>query len=601
MKIKKIIADNFKGYDKLIFEPKKVTYAIVGPNGAGKTTTQQAIRYALTGDLPDEPVKKGEDQLEVNTLLWNGTDFTRTKSNTKPSKIRLNGKTTTGKMLQEYLETNTGVPMDGIKLSSSAELIENLKPEEFGNFIMNYVPEDLDIDIIKDYMGVVDPSVIELLEVYMPKEKKFGYEQLSETYAQIFDYRKKCKQELEERNARLNAFKGEKPAQTMSEVNAALEDIMKKEGEIDGIKMAIVSYNKAVEAQKLQLHHIAEIEKQIAMNTSTRPSPTKMKEIKEKKQQLQDEIVSLMSVRNSMVENIEVFQSTLDNLNKPLCPLSERLCCTTDKTALKEEFEDSIVATKEGIVMQDELIAKKKAEIAVLVQEEADFNKNAINYNTKVTLSSQLEKRKKELITLPDKPTSELPDTSAIEETKRNLYSIRDRLIQWTQHEKDEDEAAIYAKKWKVADILVGLLRPNGIVTTKITSYYFDVFQDCCNETIKKINPDYEIKFVAEKGVRIEFKKSGTEFVPYNCASSGERACVIFALMDLISSELTKLNIMVLDDLDKLDKDTFDSLISYIMNADVQKKYDHIIICAVNHSETVSTLKSYPEIDLHEI
>jgi hypothetical protein len=302
-----------------------------------------------------------------------------------------------------------------------------------------------------------------------------------------------------------------------------------------------------------------------------------------------------------MQDNIAFFQATLDNLNKPFCPLSEKLCCTTDKTKLKKEFEDSIAATNEGITMQSKLINEKKAEIAKLTDQETEFNKNAIEYNKKITLETQLETRKKELIILPAKP-AELPTSAtSYEEQKHNLYVLRDNILAWIQHEKDEDELAIFAKKWKVADILVGLLRPNGPVSTGITEYYFDVFELCCNETIKKINPDYEVKFVADKGVKIEFRKGTSEFVPYTCASSGERACVIFALMDLISNELTKMNIMILDDLDKLDKPTFDALIAYVMTPAVQAKYDHIIICAVNHEDTVTTLKSYADIELKEL
>lgn len=601
MKIKKIIAKNFKSYDELEFAPKKVTSAIVGPNGAGKTTLQQAIRYALTGNLPNEPVKKGYDQLEVHTLLWNGTDFERTKSNTRPSKVKLNGKTTTGKMLQEYLETNTGVPMEGIELCSSAELIENLKPEEFGNFIMKYVPEDLDIEIIKGYMGAVDPAVIEMLETWMPTTEKFGYEQISKTYDSVVDERKKAKKELEERQARVNAFRGAKPPHTMAEVNAKLEEIIKKEGEFEGLKVANEAYKKAVDSRNAQLKNIEALKAQIALNTSTRPSTVYITELKAERQGLQNELVSLNSVLKSMQDNVDFFQATLDNLNKPFCPLSEKLCCTTDKTLAKEEFEESIKATKEAIEKQMELINSKKAKIAELNAKEDEFNKNAIEYNKKVTLQTQLEARNKELIILPTKP-AELPSTTtSYEEQKHNLYVLRDNILAWIQHEKDEDELALWAKTWKVADILVGLLRPNGPVTTGITSFYFDVFQDCCNETIKKINPDYEVRFVADKGVRIEFRKGTSDFVPYGCASSGERACVIFSLMDLISSELTKLNIMIFDDLDKLDKATFDSLIAYIMNPTVQAKYDHIVICAVNHEDTVATLKSYPEIELKEL
>lgn len=602
MKLKKIVAENFKSYDRLVFEPQKKTYAIVGKNGAGKTSTQQAIRYALTGEISEDAIKIGQDQLEVSVLLNNGTDFSRTKSHTRPSKIKLNGKTTTGKMLAQYLETHFDLPLDAIKIASSAELIENLKPEEFGDFIMKYTTEELDVEIIKAYMGAVDPAVTEMLESYFKKGEKFGYERISKVYDEIVEQRKIWKKELDERTARLNSFQGDKPIQTMAEVNEELEKIIKKEGEIEGLKIAQKTYQSAVESRAAQEKSIAELEAQIKANTSTRPVTAQINEIHAKKQKINDEILSLTTVLRTMESSLALFKGTLENLNKPFCPLSEKLCCTTDKTSLKEEFQESIDATLEGIAEQKKLIEAKKAELPALTAAEKQYTDNAINYNNKVTLINQLEKRKKELIVIPEKPKALPVDPDALEETKHNLYIIRNRILAWIQHEKDEDEATAFAKKWKVADILCGLLRPNGIVSTKIVNYYLSDFTEICTDTLKLINPDYEVRFIADKGVKVECRtKAGMDFVPYECASSGERACIIFAIMDLISRDLTHLNIMMLDDLDKLDKDTFDALIECIMQPDVQDAYDHIIICAVNHEDSVNTLKKYSDIELKEI
>lgn len=600
MKIKKIIANNFKSFKNLEFEPKEVTYAIVGKNGAGKTTTQQIIRYALTGDLPDDPIKTGEDQLSVHTLLDSGADFCRSKSNSSGSKITLNGKTVTGKKLQEYLESKTNIPLEGIRLSSSADLVENMKPEAFGEFIMRYTPEALDVDIIKSHIGVVDPAVTEMLEEYFPKKgEKFGYGRVREIYDVIFKQRRDWKRELEERTARANSFKGEKPLQTMAEVNSELEKILKKQGEIDGIILANKAYKAALESREAQEKGIAELERQISLIKATRPLQSQLDDIKKSQQKVNGEIISLTAGLKTMESNLDLFNETLANLSSTLCPLSERLRCTTDKSTLKEEFEESVKATQEGIAEQNKLIAAKQAEIDALNKREREYNDNALAYNKLITLSSQLEKRKKELIIVPAKPAEIPSDASALEAKKHDLYVMRDRIAAWIQHEKDEDEATIFAVKVKVASILVDLLRPNGPVATKIAEYYIDVFEEICNQTLKLINPEYSLRLVAENGVQIEAKtRPGMDYVPYKNASSGEKACIIFAIMDLISRELTKLNIMVLDDLDKLDKNTFESLISFIMEPEIQDLYDHIIICAVDHEDTVATLKKYSNIEL---
>lgn len=602
MKIKKLIAENFKSYDKLVFEPNKVTYAIVGRNGAGKTSMQQAIRYALTGDLPDNAVKTGSDELSVDVILDSGEDFSRTKSLTKAAKTRLNGKTTTGKLLAEHLEEITGVPMDAIRLSSSAELVENLKPEALGEFLMRYTPEELTTPIVESYMGPVDPDVKKMLESYLPLGTTFGYEKVSQVYTQIFEQRKAFRKSLDERLARVNAFKGERPPQTMDDVNRQLEAILKKEGATDSLRLSIKTYQNAVKTREMQEKNIAELEAQIAANTATRPVASTINDIKAKKQALNNEIIALTTTLRTMESNLEVFKSTLENLNSKFCPLSERLCCTTDKTPLKKEFEEQIEATNLGIAEQKKLIEAKKAELPALNAQEAQYNENCVRYNTKITLTQQLEKRKTELIQVPEKPATLSVDTEEIEEKKKELYAMRDRILAWQKHEEDEAQAAVLAKRWKVADILCGLLRPNGVVSSSIVGYYLDVFEELCNETLAKINKDYELRFVADKGVRIECKtKPGMKFVPYESASSGERACVIFAIMDLISRELANLKIMVLDDLDKLDKTTFESLISFIMQPEIQDLYDHIIICAVDHEDTVNVLSSYADIELNMI
>lgn len=66
-RIIKLEAKNVKNLKAVAIEPDGSAVVIGGKNGAGKSSVLDAIQYALGGghEIPDEPVRKGEDEAEV--------------------------------------------------------------------------------------------------------------------------------------------------------------------------------------------------------------------------------------------------------------------------------------------------------------------------------------------------------------------------------------------------------------------------------------------------------------------------------------------------------------------------------------------------------
>ena len=604
MKFEKIEGTNFKNYENVEFAPTKTTTAIVGPNGRGKTTITQLIRFALTGDLPDDAVKTGKDELKV-TLTMHDSDgreqtWERTKSNSRPSKVKVNGKNATGKALSAHIESITGIPMDSIKLSSSSELIDALKPEEFSNFIMNYIPEELDYSTIKGFIGSdVDPLAIEQLEKSgcIPLTGKFGYEQLEKTYNYLFDQRKLTRSTLSQYEAK-TVIPIEKPEHSATELNEMLEKILKDEGGYANALKAVEAYKRAVDAKNKQDIMIKELEDKIAANTAKRPDPTFKTSVENKKRELNSSIVNLKTTVATMKSNIETFKSTIANLNKPMCPLSEGLVCKTDKTAKKQEFEEQIQSNEEGIKAITVEIEAKKKELDEILEKEKKYNEEDKSYREKVLLSQQLDKLKKSLISLPIKPEEPKEHIDFTEE-KEKIYKERNDVVKYDQYIKDLAKLANLRKEKEILDTLVALFAPKGPVSLKVTKHYFGVFEDMCNERANELKPGFKLSFVPENGIKILCETHpGAGFIPYKSCSSGEQTFVIFLLTDLISNALSQSNILILDDLDKLDNDAFDALLKCVMQPSVQDSYDHIIICAVNHEDTVNTLKKYPDLEI---
>ena len=62
--------------------------------------------------------------------------------------------------------------------------------------------------------------------------------------------------------------------------------------------------------------------------------------------------------------NIRLFERTLDSLDKPICPISSKLVCTTDKTGLKEELKDLLAQNQK--VKQEHQNFLKRCEEQIL-------------------------------------------------------------------------------------------------------------------------------------------------------------------------------------------------------------------------------------------
>lgn len=603
MRIKSVTLSNFKKQSGLTFKPDsdKTVVAFVGKNGSGKTTMQEAIQYAITGICPDNAIKLGESEMSVDCLLDDGNYFTRGKRTTG-SFQSLNGHKVTGVRLKEYIEDRCDTTTDALKLSISANVVDNMKPEQLSDFLSKHTPDELTADRVAMHSESTDPKVIDFLKSLFPSGE-FGTAKVEAVYNELVESRKNHKRILTEKKNIINSILFERPAESLESVQKKLEQVIKDEGAAEALKTAIKTYEKIVEGRKKQEALIKKLEDDIAKSTATRPKPAKLESIFDRRKETNKKLIDAKSSIQAMNLQIKSLTDLIPRLDSCMCPLSESITCksVSERKVLKKEYEDEIKAHQEGIKLKEKEIEMLNADMTSLEKEEKAYRSNEKDYQALINLRKELDNAKSSLPTLPKMPEIVDPDTRDFAEEKRQLNELKAKILKCDERDKLEAEYKDLSQKWNLENTCVSLLAPKGTVMDNIMEEYLEEFENICNDQAEKMRPGFKLKFVQDNGVKVYCEtEPGKGFIPYESVSSGEKAYVLLLLMDMINA-ITQVNIIMIDDLDKLDNEAFDALLGLLTDPDVEGVYDHIFINAVNHTDTLDILKKYPTVQVEEM
>lgn len=595
MVVKKITAENFKSFKKMTIEPKEKLMVITGKNGKGKTTITELFRYAITGAAPENPVTYGENKMNVSVELGSGTNFTRSIHD-GVSKISIFGKPSTIKNLTEVLQTETGTDLSTMKIASSAEIVGNMKPDELGQLLLQYIKETIDLDTVISYIPNITPDIINELSQILPQmPEKFGINAINEAYDAFVEIRKNAKRERDACRAKANSFVGEIPNRTLAEVEKAHEELVKQEGMAAGAIALEKAYKQALELQAKHEAGIKDLKEKINANTSKKPNPAVLNDILDKKKICEKDVLEAEKLLQTLVNTVETLKKTIEDLNKPVCPISNKLTCTTDRTGVKNELEEALKENLEGIEYQKKEIEKLQQILAELSQKEVEYQNNASEYEKRVQLIKQLSEEQKNTITVPAKPApiQSIDYGLAKHELKREM----DRIRLYQECENEKAKLDIFEKRVKMYDAIIQALAPKGVVMEGIIKHYISIFENVCNDRAAMLKPDFKIRFIYDNGVKILCQpKAGSAFLTYKDLSEGEKAIVLFLLLDMLNA-LSGLNVLILDGLEKLDSDVFKNLIALLSEPAVLNEYDHIIICAVDHDDTMELLSKLNNVE----
>lgn len=591
MKVKTLLIKNFKGISDLVIEPKEKIILAFGANGKGKTSFKEAFYAALTGNFPSNAIKLGESSCELGLVLEDGSEILRTHyaDKKKPNTVKVNGKKTTNKAVNELLENRMGMPMSVFEIVSSAEKLEELDSAEMSTLMLTALSDKPDIDVLMKYIGTVDKEVKETIVSMFPEApEKFDFSKITEVYNFAKDERASYKRNCVNFKAAVEYGEVEEPKRTIAEVEKDLFDIVKKEGIQQEGERSNRLYKAALESRQKVLDTIAKNEKTIKELNAKRPSKPEYDRIKSELNSKNEDVVAIRTTISSLTKNNTMFENTLTNLGKTVCPISEKLICTTDKTTIKADLEKLIEQNLDAIEQQNELLTKTTAEIQKLNTELDAYNENAKKYEQVIALTGNNERLKDTLPVLPPEPKAVRIFDYSLDKAKLNdelehIRKYQDYLKNVQFLKANEDMVRVY-------DEIVNLLSPKGAVVKAITDHYLGVFSAAINETASKLRPGFEIAFDTEKGFALLVRTTfGGVMKSFSMLSSGEKSLTMFMMLNLLNM-IHNQRILFIDDIDKLDNDALEQLLKILSDKAFLDNYDHIVLLGVDHEDTMKLL-----------
>lgn len=610
MRVDSIDISNFKGIRSMHHDFVKPVTVLTGKVGSGKTSFIQAFRYGLTNETPQHPIRVGEREAAV--ILNCGEDMVIERDIVSPAKktTRVMGRAAGKAASESFIEESTKVSNDIMKIATSSEVLASMKPDRFGSLFLNESVEKKTLDdLIKILANCKLKEKMELMtgeedEGKLPadvlseikglfKEKVFSLDSIQKAFEEAKTIRRNRNTELKVSTAKSKGFLDiVKPEYSEADLNKQLEEIIGVEKNAEAYKAQVTAYNKAKENKNTQDKRIAELEINIAMSRATAPDPAKLSKYKAERKAASDEVVEYAKVLQTLQNSKKWFEQTLSQLDKPVCPISEKLICKTDKTGYKSELQEEIEKLCLSISVMEDRVKIANEKVAAADEKITAYTKNSEAWSKKETAMEELKRLKANPIELPEEPEKiTLKSSYAMEKTA--IKEKLNALAEYKAAEAEYKKTLVLKRKAAISDFIVKGLDPKGPVIREFIETFIDFLEDACNERAALLHTDFAVKFFAEDGLTVLFQPgTGKNYLPYQSLSAGERIFASLVLTDLINSFYDS-RVLILDDTDHLDADAFRQLMDFVNENDMADLYDNIIISCVEHDDILKAIGEY--------
>ena len=587
MKVKKMQTYNFMGLSgEKTYEFNEQFAAFCGENGQGKTSVLNALRYGITGVKPDgELITKGKEKASVLIEFDDGTSIARMEfsKDGKPAAYYVDKKKSTLAAINQKIEWMT----NGKKLPelvAASDLLRKLEPEKFGETLLGYLPETMTAEDVCSRIPGITETAAKAVRDILP-EGEFGFKELDRFYKYCVEKRRDLKNSIKAENAVVQKYEAtvQVPKESKEELMAAMQKLEEQKNRAAAYTAARREYERLKKAAANQLRLIKAEEEKVG---GSNPAP----HTKEERDSMvtvlnthRKTVTTLYSSLQAMKSGIDAIKKAVESIRKPVCPLSEKLVCTTDKTPILEELKSEYkkAAAEYNNLIKQYAEAKAKAEEAEAALRKIDAD---IAETKRVAgIQESIRKLKETMPQVPDEPKAEgdpVKIDRQLEEIRAKLTSIQNagNLAEEKKNlAKDEGELAKY-------EFLASAFSPKGEVKQALVVYYLGEFEKQLNQLAGRIFPGMSIKLAPEKGVTVYVDSKGTgKYISIRSLSGGEKACLTFLLMSLLSN-ITGCRVLILDELSVMDNKTLATFLDVLKEN--RDEYDLALLALVDHEDS---------------
>ena len=593
MFVKTINTFNFQGLKGLqSFELDKIT-ALAQPNGSGKTSLINALRFGLTGNSPKgNMINIGEQSAAVKLILENGSNFSRQVFATKgkSAKYYISDKPTNATELSRFISSEMGgVDKKVAKFVSSGELLTSMTSQEFGELLLSYLPETMTAETVISHYPSANEEQKKIIREYF-LDKEFEISELKEFQKFIKGRRDRINEAISNCRGALNLLGDTAPKFTKEELEEKIAVKTKERDDLLAIQANLNNYNQLLRQEQFRQQELERLDKELANLNGVTHTEEELRLANELVTTTRTSAMQTRGAIEALVSAKQDLDTAIENISKPICPLSDKIVCTVDKRPVTKELEEK----------RDKLIEDYKTQRSFYEQTLANIKEYENRYaqmafeNQQFILMQEKEQEKERLlaqkIEIPEKPE----ETNSLERITQELQYLQSQMPIVENYSKKDtylNNIEKLTKKLEDYQALYVAFSPKGEVKEKITSYYLEEFAEPCNEKAGKLFPGMKLKFITQDGVKVLTDPNGSgEYLEFNSLSGGEQASVMFLLVSMLSS-LSGMGIIILDELSVLDDNTFENLIRILKEN--SNEYDMCLIALVDHADMIKTLNKY--------
>ena len=576
---------NFKGIEDLQLNAKKLN-AIIGKCGSGKSSLLDAIRFALTGKAGKEVIRKGCREASVVLRFSDNSTIERIRR-TSENISKCNGKSSTKRSLDEFLTARNMNPC-WIESLCSVDWFAGLSSKDLNNFFMTILPLRAKAETVVELVAQLDKDLTEkkekyLMEEILKKQEIFSFNDLANGYNTAYTVRQELKRKYNEMLPRCT-FNETVPAKTREDIEKELNNISQVEAAEKEYSKRLKEYASSKKQHDLAIKRLDEMKKELDTYSSCKKPKEETKTQAEADRKLfQVHIKRTNEYIGTINSTLDLLKRTLDNLDKPICPISEKLICTTDKSQLKEELLSLIQKNENALTSNKEFLAKCEDQVRKRDDIISNYQKEVYRYEQKTTLENNISK----FIVPEILPEPQKVEKAHLEAKKKELLDLLSILSRYEKVQQNKKELAKIKDKYDLAQFAVKVLDSKIGIPALILQRTLRFFEKKCNEKASLLREGFQIHFLSDNGITIQVSPGkGKPFVDMKEVSTGEFVCVAYILMTMIG-EATKCHLFLIDNLDRLDTEYLNALLSLL---EEDRKIEQVFLGGVDHADVERTL-----------